>query len=742
MKKRKKKPIKYSKARVVLSDTLPYEIPLTFSNRHFYSFINKFGISYISRYSDKHVKHYVTWTSKKYNEVVEQIIKLIFDLENLSTDNLIKITDNEACKIPFDFRISHKVTNFRELSVPHPKNQLELISFYDEYKELILNYSNQSPFSIRRPDSVAKFVFSNDNLHKINKGDESDSIEESGKEYESLKTFFTYSKYPNIYKFYEDYRYHRAEKKYNKLFQFDISRCFDSIYTHSIGWAVLSKDYIKDYLKPYQNNFGNRFDRFMQNANYGETNGILIGPEFSRIFAEIILQKIDNTVEKNLRSRDENKLVFKRDYEIFRYVDDYFVFYNEEKTKDDIFAEFNLLLKEYKMATSDSKINCYEKPLITELTIAKDKITDLIDDEIKFKIEEKEDNGDENEFEVISAKCNSKQLITKYKTIIKESEVAYKDVINYTFFLVNKKTEKCIEKFEKYYDALAKKQYEFSVDNSKPRFNNLSLQKKLKQEEKFNKFLVEILDFVFFIYTVNPRVTFTIKLCQILSKILITYKKSLRFLNTIQRVPGLKPVKIYSKSINRFLQESQEQLLKKISDEIILVLDKCKIHENIQIETLYLLIISVELGRNFKLTKDQIIKYFKISDDKGTCSFKYPVNYFAITVLLYYIKNIKEYESIKQAIQKRVIDLINTEKNTEKRKTRTEHILLLFDLIVCPYLDAPFKRQMLGLFNINDVKNQNSILQFKNCQKYWFTKWDNLNFAKEIEAKIANEPAY
>ena len=38
-KKRTKKSLKYSKNRVVLSDTLPYETPLTFSNRYFYRFL-------------------------------------------------------------------------------------------------------------------------------------------------------------------------------------------------------------------------------------------------------------------------------------------------------------------------------------------------------------------------------------------------------------------------------------------------------------------------------------------------------------------------------------------------------------------------------------------------------------------------------------------------------------------------------------------------------------------------------
>ena len=36
---RKKIPITYSKERVVLSDVLPYETPVTFSNRYFYKYL-------------------------------------------------------------------------------------------------------------------------------------------------------------------------------------------------------------------------------------------------------------------------------------------------------------------------------------------------------------------------------------------------------------------------------------------------------------------------------------------------------------------------------------------------------------------------------------------------------------------------------------------------------------------------------------------------------------------------------
>src|SRR5690606_18172722 len=213
---------------------------------------------------------------------------------------------------------------FRQLALLHPINQLNIINFYDQYKSSILYSCSISNFSLRKPTKVARFTFFNDKLHQQNKGDKNDFLELDGVEYEDLKTFFIYKKYTNIYKFYEDYRFHRAEKKFNFLFKFDINKCFDSIYTHSISWAVLGLDAVKENVDVSKNNYSGIFDKLLQYANYGETNGILIGPEISRIFAEIILQRIDKDLEIEIFK--SLKLKSKDHYELYRYVDDYFLF--------------------------------------------------------------------------------------------------------------------------------------------------------------------------------------------------------------------------------------------------------------------------------------------------------------------------------------------------------------------------------------------------------------------------------
>ncbi|MDR6969296.1 hypothetical protein J2X31_003326 [Flavobacterium arsenatis] len=726
-KKKTKKILQYSKDRAVLSDTLPYETPLTFSNRHFYNFLNRYEISFNKKNKNESIK-WVNYRSNKHNLIIEQIIKVLFDLSQSSVNNEILLHHHkgiiESRKIPFVYRITHKEKDFRELSIPHPKSQIELVSFYAKYKELILYYSNESPFSIRKPFSIAKFIFNNDKLHKLNKGDDGDLIESTDKEYENLKTFFTYKKYSNIYKFYEDYHYHRSEKKYNKMFKFDIAKCFDSIYTHSISWAIYNKDIVKDNVGLSNCTFSGEFDTFMQNSNYGETNGIIIGPEFSRIFAEIILQQIDKSIESELRQCEE-KIYFRKDYEIYRYVDDFFVFYNDDQTKDKILSTYKLKLKEYKMSISDAKTHYYTKPLITELTIAKEKMVDLFDKKIKFTIE-----GSDEEDEIfcsIKFECNSNHLITRFKILVKESNVEYKDIMNYTLAIINKRIERSIKKFEKYYSALCDAE-------SKGNLSSEEKKKKVRQENQFTSFINELLDFTFFLYTVSPRVNSTIKLSNILSEIIRYYTGKYKFKTGNALNP--KEYKLFSRFDE--LNLNKELVFKKISDEINLILMTNKSQEHIQIETLYLFIILRELGKDYQLSEIDLLEYFKISKNhEEKLSFNFEPNYFIITVILFYIRNIKEFDNIKNILKVEIIKKI-TKIDNDKRKKSTEIVMLFFDILVCPFLDNKFKRKIMTLMEI-PLNLQTDMINFKKEKKYWFTKWDNFNLAKELSAKKSLE---
>lgn len=746
MKKKTKKPISYSIERALLSDVLPYETPIIFSNQHFYQILVNHKI--------KFQNDSISWINCKDNLIIKRLIAILFDIKNVSetdTENKLSFSKNELRKKAFHYKITHKENDFRDLAIPHPKSQIELVSFYEEFKELIVYYANQSPFTIRRPDRIAKFVYINDDTHKAKKGNEDDLIEESDKEYKSLKTFFAYEKYSNIYRFYEDYIYHRAEKKYARMFKFDISKCFDSIYTHSISWALIDKEFVKNNLKKELDTFPARFDEFMRNTNYGETNGIIIGPEFSRIFAELILQQIDKKNEQTLRNKG---FIHKIDYEIYRYVDDFFVFYNEEKTREEVLDNYKILLKEYKMSLNESKNKLYEKPLITEITIAKNKIVNLLNEDIKFKIRKEEDKEDkeipigkkedkdfvpEKKIKVsdVEIQCNSNKLITEFKTIIAVSNVVYKDIMNYTLALLKSSLVTNIEKYEKHKRVLEKRKFQELLSKEEEK-------KIIQQEANFRKYIVEVLDFTFFLYGVSPKVNSTIKLVNILSLIIKTFKKKYRF-HYDEPKDGKKYLLVH-----QFDKLNQETVFKKILDEVILVLNKNKVAEHVQIETLYLLIVLKELGKDYRLTCTQLINYLNLRElkdneqksyDPKRYEFKNGINYFVITVLLFYFKNIKQYSGLQVVVKNAILSKIKAIEKKDRTKY-AELVLLLFDLIACPYLDGDekkFKKLLLTCFNV-PKEEQNDFINFVEKQKYWFIKWDNFDLVEELNSKSSFEP--
>src|SRR5690554_1619416 len=139
---------------VVLSDVLPYEIPVIFSNRRFYNFINKYEFSHKDNIINYNCKN------KKNEQLLKEVSSILFGGEYSKSH----IQINQSSKLCFQFKIQHKENSFRELSLPHPKTQLEATDFYEKYSSLILYYSNRSAFSMRKALHTAKFIVEKNNV--------------------------------------------------------------------------------------------------------------------------------------------------------------------------------------------------------------------------------------------------------------------------------------------------------------------------------------------------------------------------------------------------------------------------------------------------------------------------------------------------------------------------------------------------------------------------------------------------
>lgn len=129
----------------------------------------------------------------------------------------------------------------------------------------------------------------------------------------------------------------------------DIAACFPSIYTHSIPWALHSKDEAKKS-NSLTKLAGNLLDKCTQNTRDRQTNGLLIGPHASNIVSEIVLTRIDTA----LQDKGYKKVV--------RHVDDY-RFFADTLDEAELFVKaLGLTLRAYEMSLNEKKTRILELP--------------------------------------------------------------------------------------------------------------------------------------------------------------------------------------------------------------------------------------------------------------------------------------------------------------------------------------------------------------------------------------------
>lgn len=287
--------------RGLLTDTLPYEVPIIFSNDKLHATLS------------------ITTDSAIAKEL----------------DRLFKAR-KEPFTIPYNYSIRKAGGGQTILSVAHPLQQIEMAEFLEAHQSSFLNFCGDGRYSLRRPLGVSSpyaegDIVDDDARHK------SGSVQKLAKAGEQdvshLSSYFAYGPYTLLGRFVGSVEFLQLEARFKVLRQIDVSKCFYHIYTHSVSWATKTKTYAKENRGAYS--FEAELDGLMQRSNYHETNGILVGPEFSRVFAEIVFQAIDRAVSDEL---EVDQLLPSTDYEIRRYVDDFFIFAHSPVTLDRIEA--------------------------------------------------------------------------------------------------------------------------------------------------------------------------------------------------------------------------------------------------------------------------------------------------------------------------------------------------------------------------------------------------------------------
>ncbi|MCU0350334.1 MAG: RNA-directed DNA polymerase [Flavobacterium sp.] len=633
---------KDDKARILLTELLPYEVPMLFSNEGFYKLVS----------------------NGKYNTFFDRIIQL-------SKAG----GDGRKYGIPFNYEIRKNIEgDTRTLSVIHPYCQFYFIELYEKYDSLMLHLCSKSHISLRRISKVAKFFYSPDFVYSEDNHKNAElEVEPDILNIESqyLKSYFTYYPIDLIYKFYDRNEFQRLEQRFNYLMEFDISKCFYHIYTHSVTWAVKDKESAKRNAREIS--FENSFDKLMQLANYNETNGIVVGPEISRIFAEIILQQVDLNVSKRL----EENYKYGVEYEVRRYVDDYFVFSNDPKILETVKKEFQKELGFYKLYLNPTKSDIKTPPFITNVTVGKRELQELLLSlyESFFEIREIKTIGVE--------KVEQVKVLTRIRRPNSISQRFIKDF-------------QCIVKRNNLtYDILSKDIIRFF----KTKFSKILKEGELeKDKEVVENLFITLFDILFYAYSLNINSNTTFKLAQI--------------------------IVLACKYLEKQKADLKHTIYSKISKEADFVLTnfhrKSKTSET-NIEILNLILALKKLDDSYGLSVKKLKEILGIDKEDG---FK-RLNYFHIITLLYYIENKAVYSDLKKEIENNVEIRFSED---EDPFSKSELTMLFFDYINCPFVDAKSKRKIIrsskyAKDNLPDNLIEAMIKEITD-QEIWFMNWN------------------
>lgn len=134
------------------------------------------------------------------------------------------------------------------------------------------------------------------------------------------------------------------------LFHTDIVDCYGSIYTHSISWAIHTKEEAKKKENRSNKDFiGVVIDQHIQAMSNGQTNGIPQGSVLMDFIAEIVLAYVDSELTQRIKD------IKTEEYKILRYRDDYRIFVNNPQTGEEIIKNLTHVLAEVGMRISSEK---------------------------------------------------------------------------------------------------------------------------------------------------------------------------------------------------------------------------------------------------------------------------------------------------------------------------------------------------------------------------------------------------
>ncbi len=133
------------------------------------------------------------------------------------------------------------------------------------------------------------------------------------------------------------------------LLKADIARYYPSIYTHSIPWALHTKQ--KARADKRYALLGNRLDLWMRETQDKQTGGIPVGPDTSFIVGEVIGTAMDLQLVSKMQSVRGT-----------RSIDDYFLYFSTVSEAERCIATLNEIGQEFELDINDAKTEIITLP--------------------------------------------------------------------------------------------------------------------------------------------------------------------------------------------------------------------------------------------------------------------------------------------------------------------------------------------------------------------------------------------
>ena len=329
--------IERNKLDYLLTDILPTELPEPFTYRFFYEFL---------------IDH-----NREIEKLEEKIIRL-----KSKHNHQKKLFDGTVWKnAPLKYTIMKGLDNERQISLLHPLSGIEVLLFVRAYqKEILYLLEENSVYSLRYHHRNNDLCYKNKNK-SITKYFEAETKRSGRDVIEHTGMFFDIRPYNSIASFTSSEEWMVLNSKYKYFARTDYKSCFDSIYTHTYTWMTANS--VTDTREFDNVNLFTTIDRLLMNINSRSSNGIVVGPEFSRMIAELLLQRIDVAVHNQLLNDGQ---VNGRDYNVYRYVDDIFIFAKSEELVDKIVSNYTESARKYLLSLNEQKLEKNKVPFILE----------------------------------------------------------------------------------------------------------------------------------------------------------------------------------------------------------------------------------------------------------------------------------------------------------------------------------------------------------------------------------------